>query len=214
MTLAAFTAFALLSLFAAISPGPAVLMSARTGLTEGFRTGAMLAAGIGAGAVVWAAAAMFGLNLLFAAAPALLWALKIGGGAYLIWMGIKLWREATEPFDTTDTRPVPRSGALGLPPRPVHPACQPQTRRDVLRDLPRHRPARHRPLGSTRALLAVVFLNEDDLEHPRRPHLLARPHPVRLHQPENHHRPQLRRPPRPLGRQDRPAMTCPLIICS
>ena len=110
MTLAAFLAFALLSLFAAVSPGPAVLMAARTGLTEGFRTGAMLAAGIGAGAVVWAAAAMFGLNILFAAAPALLWALKIGGGAYLCWMGYKLWRGATQPFDTTDTRPVPRSG--------------------------------------------------------------------------------------------------------
>ncbi len=109
MTLAAFAAFALLSLFAAVSPGPAVLMAARTGLTEGFRTGAMLAAGIGAGAVVWAAAAMFGLNILFAAAPALLWALKIGGGAYLMWMGYQLWRGASQPFDTTDTRPVPRS---------------------------------------------------------------------------------------------------------
>ena len=38
-------------IFAAVSPGPAVLMSARTGLTEGFRTGLMLAMGIGAGAV-------------------------------------------------------------------------------------------------------------------------------------------------------------------
>lgn len=109
MTLAAFLAFALLSLFAAVSPGPAVLMSARTGLSEGFRTGAMLAAGIGAGAVVWASAAMFGLNIVFAAAPALLWALKIGGGAYLCWMGWKLWATASEPFVTTDTRPVPRS---------------------------------------------------------------------------------------------------------
>lgn len=36
MTLAAFLTFAGLVIFAAISPGPAVLMSARTGLTEGF----------------------------------------------------------------------------------------------------------------------------------------------------------------------------------
>ncbi len=106
---AAFLAFAGLVTFAAISPGPAVLMAARTGLTEGFRTGAMLAAGIGAGAVVWASAAMFGLNIVFAAAPALLWALKIGGGAYLLWMGWQLWRGARTPFVTDDTRPVPRS---------------------------------------------------------------------------------------------------------
>lgn len=106
---AAFLAFAGLVTFAAISPGPAVLMAARTGLTEGFRTGAMLAAGIGAGAVAWASAAMFGLNIVFAAAPALLWALKIGGGAYLLWMGWQLWRGARTPFVTEDTRPVPRS---------------------------------------------------------------------------------------------------------
>jgi threonine/homoserine/homoserine lactone efflux protein len=118
MTLAAFLAFVGLVVFAAISPGPAVLMSARTGLSEGFRTGAMLAAGIGAGAVVWASAAMFGLNLVFAAAPALLWALKIGGGLYLIWMAIQLWRDAKTPLPTDDARPVPRSAAsafrLGL----------------------------------------------------------------------------------------------------
>jgi threonine/homoserine/homoserine lactone efflux protein len=38
---------------AAISPGPAVLMAARTGLSEGFRTGAALAVGIGVGGVLW-----------------------------------------------------------------------------------------------------------------------------------------------------------------
>ena len=43
MSLAAFLAFAFLTLLGAISPGPAVLMSARTGLNEGFRTGALLA---------------------------------------------------------------------------------------------------------------------------------------------------------------------------
>jgi threonine/homoserine/homoserine lactone efflux protein len=109
VTLAAFLVFAGLVVFAAISPGPAVLMAARTGLTEGFRTGVMLAMGIGTGAVIWALAAMFGLNIVFAAAPSLLWALKIGGAAYLLWMAWKLWQGATETFVTADTRPVPRS---------------------------------------------------------------------------------------------------------
>lgn len=109
MTPAAFSVFVGLVVFAAISPGPAVLMSARTGLTEGMRTGFMLAMGIGAGAVVWASSAMFGLNLVFAAAPALLWALKLGGAAYLLWMGWRLWHEAKTPFIAEDSRPVPRS---------------------------------------------------------------------------------------------------------
>jgi threonine/homoserine/homoserine lactone efflux protein len=109
MTLAAFLAFAGLVTFAAISPGPAVLMAARTGLNEGFRTGVMLAMGIGSGAMVWALAAMFGLNIVFAAAPSLLWALKIGGAGYLLWMAWHLWRDAKQPFVTEDARPVPRS---------------------------------------------------------------------------------------------------------
>lgn len=45
MSLAAFAAAWLLHLMAAISPGPAVLMSARTGMSEGLRTGAILALG-------------------------------------------------------------------------------------------------------------------------------------------------------------------------
>ena len=114
MTLAAFLGFAFLTLLGAVSPGPAVLMSARTGLTEGFRTGAMLAAGIGAGAVSWAAAAMFGLHLVFDAVPGLLVTLKLAGGAYLVWIGWKLWQSAPEPLApeplaTDDPRPVPRS---------------------------------------------------------------------------------------------------------
>ncbi len=109
MTPGAFLTFAGLVTFAAISPGPAVLMAARTGLTEGARTGVMLAMGIATGAMFWALAAMFGLNLIFAAAPSLLWALKIGGAGYLLWMGWNLWRNAPKPFMTEDSRPVPRS---------------------------------------------------------------------------------------------------------
>lgn len=114
MTLAAFLAFAGLTLMGAISPGPAVLMSARTGLTEGFRIGALLAIGIGAGAVFWGAAAMFGLNLLFAFAPGLLTALKLVGGTYLVWIGWKLWWAAAEPLEIADDRAPPRSALSAL----------------------------------------------------------------------------------------------------
>lgn len=159
MTTAAFLAFALLTLFAAVSPGPAVLMAARTGLNEGFRTGTALACGIGAGAVVWAAAAMFGLNLVFAAAPALLWALKIGGGAYLVWLGVNLWTSAAKPFDTRDTRPTPRSALsafrLGVATQLANPKPAVMFSAIFLGTVP--------PGTSTwtyAALLAVVFANE------------------------------------------------------
>ncbi|MCW1932474.1 LysE family translocator [Pararhodobacter zhoushanensis] len=159
MTLAAFLAFAGLSLFAAVSPGPAVLMSARTGLTEGFRTGALMALGIAAGAVFWASAAMFGLNLLFAVAPALLWALKLGGAAYLGWLGWLMWRDARQPLVMGDDRPVPRSGAaafrLGLFTQLANPKPAVMFSAMFLGTVPPQTPA-----WVYAALLAVVFLNE------------------------------------------------------
>ncbi|RED11028.1 LysE family translocator [Pontivivens insulae] len=99
MSTAAFLAVALLHLMAAISPGPAVLMSARTGVIHGFRAGLALAIGIGLGGVIWAAAALFGLALLFEIAPNLLIALKILGGLWLLRMGVKMWRSADAPLD-------------------------------------------------------------------------------------------------------------------
>lgn len=159
MTLTAFLAIAFLHLMAAISPGPAVLMAARTGITEGLRTGAFLAAGIGVGAVIWAAAALFGLGLVFQAAPALLWALKILGAAYLLHMGWKMWRHAKEPLDLSVATTTPRSawGAFRL---------------GVLTQLANPKPAvlfsaifiGTVPQGTSLwvygALLVVVFLNE------------------------------------------------------
>jgi threonine/homoserine/homoserine lactone efflux protein len=108
MTPGAFLAVSTLLTLGAISPGPAVLMSARTGLTEGMRTGFFLAVGIGLGAVVWATLALTGLAVLFQIAPALLWAFKIAGGLYLIWMAWGMWKHAPDPLPDMAGAP-PRS---------------------------------------------------------------------------------------------------------
>lgn len=108
MTLTAFLAVSSLLVMGAISPGPAVLMAARTGVTEGMRTGFFLALGIGLGAVFWCVMALAGLAALFAWAPSLMWAFKIAGGCYLVWIAIGMWRHARDPL------PVARDGA---PPR-------------------------------------------------------------------------------------------------
>ncbi len=115
MTLAAFLAVAALLTMGAVSPGPAVLMSARTGVSEGMRTGFFLALGIGLGAVFWAGLALSGLAALFKVAPTLLWAFKIAGGLYLIWMAIAMWRHAAEPLpDSTGQPPRTALSALRL----------------------------------------------------------------------------------------------------
>jgi threonine/homoserine/homoserine lactone efflux protein len=159
MTLTAFLAVALLHLMAAISPGPAVLMSARTGVTEGLRTGAFLAMGIGAGAVIWAAAALFGLALIFQAAPALLWALKIAGGLYLIHMAWGMWRDADQPLDMGDASRPPRTAAsafrLGLITQLSNPKPAILFSAIFIGTVPKST-----PLWVIAALLTVVFLNE------------------------------------------------------
>ncbi len=116
MTLAAFLAAWALHLVAAASPGPAVLMAARTGVSEGFRTGVWLAFGLGLGAVVWAVAALFGLAVLFRVAPALLWGFKVVGGLFLCWIAFNMWRHAAEPMAPPGEGRVARGvwGALWL----------------------------------------------------------------------------------------------------
>ena len=110
MTFAAFSASVLLCLMAAISPGPAVLMAARIGLAEGWRTGLALSCGIGAGAVVWATSALFGLALLFEYAPFLLTVLRVGGAIFLIWMAWNMWKQASSPLSSEARAPaVPRT---------------------------------------------------------------------------------------------------------
>lgn len=159
MTITAFLAVCLLHLMAAISPGPAVLMSARTGLSEGLRTGAFLAVGIGAGAVVWASAALFGLNIVFQAAPALLWGLKVAGGGYLLWMAWKMFRHAADPMDLSDQGRPPRAPLqafrLGLVTQLANPKPAVLFSAMFVGTVPAGT-----PFWVYAALLTVVFLNE------------------------------------------------------
>ncbi len=106
MTLAAFVGVALAHLLAAISPGPSFVLSIRTAASEGFRPAAALALGFGIGAAIWAGAALAGLAILFELVPPLFLVLKVGGGIFLIWLAIGMWRHSHEPMPAArNTRP-------------------------------------------------------------------------------------------------------------
>lgn len=158
MTATAFGAIALLSLMAAISPGPAVMLSARTGVSEGMRAGAFLAVGIGMGAAAWAAAAFFGLAIVFQLAPALLLTLKVVGCGYLLWTAWHLWRNADLPMADTARR-APRSGLsafrLGLLTQLANPKTAVTFSAIFVGTVPPET-----PLAVKAALLGVVFVNE------------------------------------------------------
>ncbi|SFA74636.1 Threonine/homoserine/homoserine lactone efflux protein [Poseidonocella pacifica] len=115
MTATAFWTVAYIHLVAAMSPGPSFVVSVRTAVSEGFPTAAALALGYGIGAVLWASVAMAGLALLFELVPGLFFALKLGGGAFLLFLGVTLWRQADAPLpDASDQTPKGPSAAIWL----------------------------------------------------------------------------------------------------
>jgi threonine/homoserine/homoserine lactone efflux protein len=76
------------------SPGPAFLAVSRTAISSSRAAGITAAGGLAVGALIWAVATMFGLDVLFAKAPWLYDAMRLGGAAYLIWLGVGMLRSA------------------------------------------------------------------------------------------------------------------------
>ncbi len=114
MSLAAFAGILAIHLLAAMSPGPSFVVSVKTAIREGFRPAVALAAGFGLGALVWAAAALLGLAVLFEVAPSLLLAMKLLGGGFLVWIAVQTWRHARYPLPQIDAGVVPRSSGSAL----------------------------------------------------------------------------------------------------
>ena len=95
----------------AMSPGPSFVMVARTAVSSSRGDGLAAALGMGAGGVVFAIAALAGLQAAFLAVPALYLAVKLLGGAYLVYLGIRIWRGAREPLAAMqDARPAASPG--------------------------------------------------------------------------------------------------------
>lgn len=81
-----------------VSPGPSFVMIARTAVCAGRVNGLAAAVGMGLGGVVFAVAALVGLQAVLVSVPALYVALKIGGGIYLLYLGVMIWRGAKRPL--------------------------------------------------------------------------------------------------------------------
>lgn len=82
----------------AISPGPSFVMIARTAVASTRANGLAAALGMGVGAVTFAVAALLGLQVLLAAVPLLYLVLKAAGGAYLAYLGYRIWKGAKAPL--------------------------------------------------------------------------------------------------------------------
>ncbi|CAM5369706.1 Homoserine/homoserine lactone efflux protein [Mycolicibacterium aubagnense] len=83
------------SVFAYI-PGPAMLYATAQTIARGRWSGFMAAAGIHLGCTVHVVAAAAGLSVLFHAVPVLYLLVKLAGAAYLVWLGISMFRAKSD----------------------------------------------------------------------------------------------------------------------
>jgi threonine efflux protein len=79
-------------LLAAMSPGPNFVLVTQTAIQQSSRRAMAVVAGFVVSNVTWCIAVVLGLSALFRAVPWLYGAIRVCGGAYLIWLGISAWR--------------------------------------------------------------------------------------------------------------------------
>ena len=89
-------AFALASAALLAIPGPTILLVMSYALSQGRRVAVASALGVAVGDLVAMTTSLAGLGALVLASATLFTALKWVGAAYLIWMGVRLWRSAGE----------------------------------------------------------------------------------------------------------------------
>src|SRR5262245_43472474 len=92
MTLEPWLAFVAASSLLLIIPGPTVLLVVSYALGQGWRTALPMAIGVALGDFTAMTLSMLGLGALLAASATLFTILKWIGAAYLVWLGVKLWR--------------------------------------------------------------------------------------------------------------------------
>ena len=96
--LVALLGLAVVHLLAVMSPGPSTVLVIQASAIAGRRGGLLAALAMMLGALLWAGAALFGLQALFAQFEWLYVAFRIGGALYLIYLAAMLWRHAREPL--------------------------------------------------------------------------------------------------------------------
>jgi len=81
-----------------VSPGPSCVMVARLAVATSRPNGLCAAVGMGVGGVVFAGAALCGLQAILLAVPSVYLVLKLLGGLYLCYLGSRIFRAAKVPL--------------------------------------------------------------------------------------------------------------------
>lgn len=92
MTLDTLLVYVVASLGLAVIPGPTMLLALSNGIEGGMRRASWGIAGASLGSAVLISVVALGLGSLLAASEMLFDAIRVAGVAYLVWLGVKLWR--------------------------------------------------------------------------------------------------------------------------
>lgn len=106
-------------LVGAVIPGPSFVLVSRIAAKSSRTDGLAAALGMGAGGLIFATLALMGLVAVLLQVEQLYIALRVLGGLYLVYLGVRIWRSAPEPLEMPEPgslapASVPRSFALGL----------------------------------------------------------------------------------------------------
>ncbi|HRK17818.1 MAG TPA: LysE family translocator [Hyphomicrobiaceae bacterium] len=111
-----FLLFIAAALFVAITPGPGIFYVAARALAGGRAEGLASSFGTGVGGLVHVFGGAVGVSALIMASAEAFTLLKFAGAIYLIWLGIKTWREAraveTGGIKTTGAKRAFREGIV------------------------------------------------------------------------------------------------------
>lgn len=82
-------------------------------MDKGRRAGVQLALGVAAGSLSWSLLSVLGLSAVLATYAVALIAIKIAGGCYLVWLGIKAFRSAASRGDPV-AHPLSKKPRTGM----------------------------------------------------------------------------------------------------
>jgi threonine/homoserine/homoserine lactone efflux protein len=102
--LTTFLFFLLAACVIAVSPGPGIIYVAARTLSGGPWVGVASSFGTGLGGLVHVAAGAFGVSALVMASAEAFTILKLVGAVYLVWLGVKTFREARHPLHLGETK--------------------------------------------------------------------------------------------------------------
>ncbi len=83
-----------------LTPGPNMLVIVSAAASQSRKAGLATALGVGVGGVIWAGLAVSGVSVLFDIFPNMVFALRMMGAGYLLWLGYKSLRSAKESVMT------------------------------------------------------------------------------------------------------------------